>query len=195
MQVEPRTLRKVMGVLGVSLPVVLWFFGGEVRDSISAYHDSRVGPVFSGVLFTIGWYLFAYKGYDRRDDFVGDYACVAAISVAIFPHDDCRTSDLHFTFAAILFVLLIVFCCLFTKGTTKGRCGSRKRRRNIIYRVCGGVMAACLIGVSISISLELQIIFWLESAMLWAFGFAWFVKGSDLPGLKDVAPCKQAKSP
>ena len=46
-------------------------------------------------------------------------------------------------------------------------------------------MAACLIGVGVSISLDLQIVFWLESALLWAFAFAWFVKGANLPGLKD----------
>ena len=62
--VDARTLSRVVGVLGVSPPVVLWLFGGDMQDSISAYYDTPVAPVFSGVLFTVGWYLFACKGYE-----------------------------------------------------------------------------------------------------------------------------------
>lgn len=192
MQVDPRTLRRVIGVLGISLPVILWLFGGELQGSISAYHNTHVGPVFSGILFTVGWYLFAYKGYEKQDDVAGDIACFAAIGVAVFPHDNVSTKDLHFTFAIILFFTLVFFCCLFTKGHTTRKATSRKRRRNWVYWICAGVMMICLIALAILICYgvpgknpEATMVFWLESALLWAFGVAWFVKGTNIPGLRD----------
>ena len=165
-----------------------------MQDSISAYHDTRAGPVFSGVLFTVGWYLFAYKGYCRQDDVAGDIACFAAIGVAVFPHDNCCTEELHFGSAAVLFISLVFFCYLFTKGETQGEGAARKRRRNRVYWICGGVMAICLIVIFIYFRLPDPMkacwpsssVFWLETVMLWAFGVSWFVKGTNIPGLKDL---------
>ena len=189
MQVNPRTLRRVVGLLGICLPIALLLFGGERQESISAYFDTRVGPVLAGVLFTVGWYLFAYKGYERKDDVAGDIACFAAIGVAVFPHNDSTVSGLHFASATILFLSLIYFCYLFTKGD---QTALRKRRRNRVYWTCAAVMVACLLGLAAYlISTEpnnrqdQMIVFWTETLMLWAFGVSWFVKGTDLPGLRD----------
>src|SRR5437762_6551311 len=71
--VSYRTLRRVVGLLGVSLPIVLALWGfalaGKVQlqPSISDYYSLRTRDALVGVLFTIGWFLFTYRGYDWRD--------------------------------------------------------------------------------------------------------------------------------
>ena len=52
-------------------------------------------------------------------------------------------------------------------------------------------MVLCLVALFIYFGLpgknpESPIVFWLESLLLWAFGVAWFVKGTDIPWLRDL---------
>ena len=63
------TLRRVVGILGVALPlvVVLWGFSlcqcSQILPSISDYYDLRTRDVFVGILFVFAWFLFTYRGY------------------------------------------------------------------------------------------------------------------------------------
>lgn len=178
--IDYKTLRKSVGCLGVGLPFALLIFSGKCLDSISAYHDTRVGPVLAGVLFAVGVYLFAYKGHDWRDEYTGDFAGIAAICVAVFPHDGAFWAQIMHHFAAVLlFLALISFCWLFAE--------SHKQGRNKVYYTCGAVMIVCLVLLIIAKICCLDkrdlpligttIVFWLESFLLWAFGVSWFVKG------------------
>jgi len=63
----------------------------------------------------------------------------------------------------------------------------RKKRRNIIYRVCGYMILACIIGMVIvgipSIKEHVQqcnLVFWLESIAVFAFGASWLIKGETI---------------
>ena len=53
------TMRRIVGVLRVALPIVvvvgtfLVTFRVDVEPSISAYADSVMGPAFSGILFVV----------------------------------------------------------------------------------------------------------------------------------------------
>lgn len=190
------TLRRVVGVLGVALPVVLavWGFllvgGIELQSSISHYYGLRTRDAFVGILFAIAWFLFTYRGHERKDDLAGNVACVLALGVAIFPNTGAEWEKFtHFVCAAGLFLVLSYFSLyLFTKSA--GSPTPRKRLRNRVYRTCGVIMLACilLVGVyywrftSTSVA-AIKPVFWLESLALWAFGVSWFVKGETL--LKD----------
>ncbi len=83
------TLRRVVGVLGVSLPVVLAVVGLAMchclEPSISQYYDLRTRDVLVGTLFAVGFFLGTYRGYERRDNIAGNLACVFALGVALFP--------------------------------------------------------------------------------------------------------------
>jgi len=84
-------LRLIVGVLGMALPIVLvvWGFflsGWPPQDSLSDYYSLRTRDAFVGILFVIGWILFAYKGYKKWDSIVGKLACVFAMGVAFFPN-------------------------------------------------------------------------------------------------------------
>lgn len=193
------TLRRTVGVLGVGLPVVLAGLGfglcacTGLQPSISDYYALRSRDAFVGILFAIAWFLFAYRGYDRRDDVAGDLACVFALGVALFPNSGTAwEAVVHFGSAAALFLTLSYFALfLFTKSG--GAPTAAKRLRNRVYRTCGVVMLACILLIGIyhsrlqdSVIAAWKPVFWLESLALWAFGVSWFVKGETV--LKDAAP-------
>ena len=192
------TMRKVVGILGMLLPIIcvvgtlLFTFQFDLRDSISAYFDSVMGPAFAGTLFVVGWFLFAYKGHDARDDKTGDRACLFAMGVAIFPHESMTHAWvpwIHFISAALLFLTLAYFSYfLFTETDEDETPTDEKLFRNKIYRSCGIaiVLFIVLIGLYKLLGLEdtglaaLRPILVLEAFVLWAFGFSWFVKGETL---------------
>ncbi len=194
------TLRRVVGVLGVCMPLIVMVWGFfllsslRVLPSISDYYSLRTRDVFVGTLFAIGWFLYTYRGYDRQDDVTGNLACVFALGVALFPDDGPGFNPIiHFISATLLFLALAYFSLfLFTK--TGGSPTQRKQVRNSVYRICGTIMLVCIVliglcyglGFNFSESAILKPVFWLETFALWAFGFSWFVKGETF--WKDLEP-------
>jgi hypothetical protein len=192
-----RELRTVVGVLGFGLPFILiaWsFLRGDctqIQSSISAYYYCpRTRDVYVGILWTIAWFLFAYKGYARKDDLAGVLAGLCALGTSLFPdHGPGLERVVHLSSALGLFLTLAYFsCCLFTKS--RGAMTPRKQMRNLLYRICGAAILACVGAVAVCLYVlkgallhPLHPVFWLESAALWAFGVSWFVKGGLL--LKD----------
>jgi hypothetical protein len=190
------TLRRTVGALGVLLPFILaggcLLFGscGGLQPSISEYYDTEMRDVLVGVLFTIGWFLFAYKGYDRRDDVAGDLACAFALGIALFPITSTRTATrvVHLFSATCLFLVLAYFSIvLFRKTKSPGVMTQKKRVRNRIYLWCGIAILACIGGIVLYAALPpspalaaLEPVFWLEALALVAFGVSWFVKGETL---------------
>ncbi len=162
--------------------------------SAGANLSLRTRDILIGVLFAIAWFLFTYKGYERRDDVAGYLGCLFALGVALFPSSGAVWEKaVHFTSAFGLFVVLSVFCLLFTKSNkSPDEWKPQKRVRNRIYWVCAWVIWVCL-GLAILYLLFLQDatlggfklsevnpVFWLESFMIWAFAISWFIKGEAL---------------
>jgi hypothetical protein len=190
------TLRRVVGVLGVLLPVLLALgclvLGSctEFPDSISDYYGTALRNILVGILFVIGWFLFTYRGYERKDDIAGDLACVFALGVALFPATSGSTviRSVHFLCAAGLFLVLAYFSLhLFTKTKEGVPMTPEKKIRNGIYKACGVIMLACIACIALYSAFlretpvsVIKPVFWLESLALWAFGWSWFVKGKTL---------------
>ncbi|MBN6039496.1 DUF998 domain-containing protein [Amycolatopsis sp. 195334CR] len=190
-------LRRAVGVIGLALPVVLIvgkivLEGGGTLSSISGYYHSVMRGVFVGSMCAVGTFLLSYRGYNRLDDICGDIAAVAAIGVGLFPvagPDPTPTQRLvetvHVACAAVFFVTLAVFC-LFLFTRTGGEPTRHKTWRNRVYRTCGLVMLACLVliaaeGLWLADELAaLNPVLWLESAAIFAFGVAWWIKGETL---------------
>lgn len=78
-------LRQGMAIIGLIFPIALWIGGGwrHLQTSLSTYYHYSFTPdtfgsgtmrdVFVGVLWTIGGFLFfykgyVYKGYERGED-------------------------------------------------------------------------------------------------------------------------------
>lgn len=202
------TLRKAIGILGTSFPFLLYFgalifYRTGIQSSISSYYHTGMRDVFVGVLCVIGFFLLSYRGHNTWDEVVGDFACVFAIGVALFPTapDGPVSCDVrligyfHLAFAASFFVTLIIFSlCLFTKTHLDREPTTRKRHRNKIYRACGYIMSVCVLLMVIYTLLPDKVgspvkawnpIFWLEAFAVVTFGISWLIKGETIFKDKD----------
>ena len=99
---------------------------------------------------------------------------------------------LHLAFAAAFFATLIYFSLrVFTETDENVPPTPQKEKRNVVYKVCGVIMAICMLAI-IVIALvpgakdslkELAPVFWLEGTAVIAFGVSWLTKGEAI--LKD----------
>jgi hypothetical protein len=202
------TLRNLIGICGILLPVVCLLYaaivcGFDVENSISAYYYTHMRDVFVGILFAAGAFMLAYKGYDW-DAWVSRFAGLCAILTACFGTDKWADHEAHlrvFELATvhnlaagglfISFAFMSIF--LFTKSGEEVL-SDEKKIRNVVYIICGWVIVAC-VAVMIAqmsgltlIPTDLDPVFWLETISLFAFGFSWLVKGETLwPDKKPAA--------
>ena len=88
------TLRKLLGTLGVALPIVLIAgsvaLHGSVLRSISAYYYSPMRDLLVAAFCSIGLFLFTYKGYKDKDELISENiitncAGTMAACVALLP--------------------------------------------------------------------------------------------------------------
>ena len=188
-------LRKVIGVLGISFPFVLSLgalilFKTGLQISISNYYYTGMGDVFVGTLFVIGFFLFAYKGYDG-DYIAGRIGWIAAVGAALVPaHETPEHTDIfgyiHIAFAGLFFITLIYFSLVLFPKTGPEPPTSKKLQRNKVYKAAGYIMIACIVLIVVyyflpediaSIIEAYQPVFWLESIAIIAFGISWLTKG------------------
>lgn len=168
-----KSLRILIGVLGMLLPLLLYFFlyidngHTEVLESISHYYYTRANTVFIIVLSLLAIFLIIYKHEKPIDFYVSSIAGIFALMVIIFPTDNitdvcCDPSkpynisrinensfrvNFHYVSAAIfLGCLTFMSLCLFTKSNSpKNLRTPQKNTRNIIYTVCGVLMLIALL--------------------------------------------------
>jgi hypothetical protein len=199
-------LRKVIGLLGVALPFTLIigaliFFKTGIQGSISSYYYTGMRDIFVGTLWAIGFFLLSYQGYGRIDNIFGNFACVFAVGVALFPTapdiDPSITATwigrIHLIFAASFFFTLMCFSLfLFTKTNPTQQPTPEKLQRNRVYKACGYTLAVCIVLIAMYAFLpnkELSPltayhpVFWLETIAILAFGVSWLTKGEAI--LKD----------
>jgi len=153
------TLRRMLGVLGIALPFVLYFgglifFGDTLQYSISDYYHTRMRDVFVGIIVAIGMFLFSYTGYKDSapitDNTVTNLAGGSAIGLALFRTAPGTELDLggaiHLVFSALFFLgLAYMAFFLFTKSDPSNPPTPRKLIRNTVYRVCAVVMGAAVV--------------------------------------------------
>jgi Protein of unknown function (DUF998) len=201
------TLRRLIGILGMSLPVIV-VVGGFLQNgfviepSISGYYYTNMRDFFVGILCGVALVLSSYRGYERIDRVVALTSGISAIGMVIFPTgvysgkvikvgmfliDDNISAYIHLAFGALFFLSLsFISLFLFTRRHP-GVMGKEKKRRNIIYRACGIVMIAVIFCITLytmflrdtSIS-KIDPVLIFESVGLLAFGISWLIKGNTL---------------
>ena len=186
-------LRKILGWLGMLLAwiVAALYMIFEIKafklpESISAtyYVASCITP-FMIILGSAGILLICYNGYDKVDRIICTLAGVFGLCICIFP---CTAEGKVGTFqlsgevsgvlhniSAFTFFGLLSFnsLFLFTKGVSNPT--PEKKKRNIIFRVCGvGMLASFLLLI------PLRNVFcgtWIvEMIALTFFGISWLTK-------------------
>ncbi len=204
MVISYKTMRKLIGILGIALPVIL--IVGRVFNptpwpgSISAFYYTNMRDALVGILFAVSLFLFSYNGYDLVDIISTDIAALAALGVALFPcnaglpgrvgifHLLPKVSGGFHVFFACLFFLTLAFisAIVFTMHEPDGRIDDDKRARNILYITCAAVIVAAMIATAISMRCDPPLVFLWEAIALWAFGISWLVKGEALPKVQRV---------
>ena len=207
-------MRRAIGILGITLPLILLAgssqFGGckDVQVSISTYYHTNMRNLFVGFNCAVALFLFAYRGHDWRDNLVGYLGCIFVLGVAFLP---CTISTpgqpclipisaqnpligkLHNISAVSYFITLIVYSLFLFPMThmdmvtgEKMFMGRQKKKRNVVYYICGSTMTISLLLIISHIWIlenlcpglkSLNPVFWLESIMLISFGISWLTKG------------------
>lgn len=162
------TLRKIIGILGMALPLLLYTFlyfeSGLLYplESISHYYYTRVSGIFVIILSLLGVFLIIYKGKKSIDFYISLLAGLCALLIVLFPTnnitDICGDSAkkyvvtilpisnfrmyFHYTVAGLFFLCLAYMSFfIFTKSNkSASKRGRQKTIRNRIYRVCGVLM-------------------------------------------------------
>ncbi len=200
------TMRRILGILGIILPFIL-FIGGliagkAIQESISSYYYTNLRDVFIGITCGLALFLISYKGYGNFDDIIATICGACALGVTLFPTftgsdqavivgtfqiSDHISGVIHFICAGLFFgILAFISFFLFTKSNAKIMTG-QKIVRNRIYRACGIIIVISIILIGIyEFFLKTSIIsiikpdLILESFTLWAFGVSWLIKGETL---------------
>lgn len=168
-------VRLALGILGLSLPVIL-FVGGvydhprvgadpRIEPTISDFYHTTYRDIFVGSLCAIGVFLIAYRGYPRQrgdwinDDWLATIAGLAAFGLAFFPNEgggDAVVSTLQNMVGtwwaprlhysfALIFFLCLAGFCFFKFPR------SHREWRCRIYRACGWGIVAALVLTTIAV--------------------------------------------
>lgn len=159
------TLRWLVGLLGMLLPLFLWiilFIQNDVLrplDSISHYFYTRAGSIFIIVVSLLAIFLLVYKGYELIDFILSSVAGICALLLLYFPTNniDCNSVSecnsvithlidnefriiFHFVMAGMfLGSLALMSIFLFTKKESdkNGLIMPDFKGENIIFVTCG----------------------------------------------------------
>lgn len=122
------THRQLIGVLGWTLPIVLWvsscLSGRGFLSSISSYYYSNMRDYMVAALFCASFFLINYKGNRRIDNWITTATGIFGFGAALFPClNNSYTSNqlvgifqipqycskyIHLTSAVIFFLLLAI---------------------------------------------------------------------------------------
>jgi hypothetical protein len=191
------TLRVGIVGLSVSLPLILYvggsWWGGVpgLANSISAYYGEHNGAMrdwFVGILWTVGWFLYMYKGFSALENVLLNLAGGFAVGIAMIP---CNCWDHHLGHAnpwhaviAVSFFVAMGLVCLVCAGDTIKLLPDKQTQRAFTRRYHGiGIIlvASPLAGVIVSYALHEhnQVRFFVEAFGVWTFGYYWWTKSRE----------------
>lgn len=199
-------LRCMLGWLGILLPWIVVILQWMFPESISATYYGEVENylIFSNttivsfmiILGSAGLLLISYKGYDLQDDIVNTVAGIAGIVICLFPCviNSIDRSTIVGTFrvpmyisgvihnvSAIIFFGLLSYNSLFLFTKHADVMTKNKKKRNIIYRVCGiGMMTSFLLFLLPDFYIKVWLI---EAIALFFFGISFLTKADYYPWL------------
>jgi hypothetical protein len=203
-----------IGVAGVAIlfPPSLWVVGEfipalqtQFQPSMSAYYHTPLRNIFVGCLFIIGSFLYLYRGFTRRENYLLNVAGVCAVVIAVCPTlVACNKLDvvcekrLLETFmlpvphaiAAVLFFICIAVSCIFDSKATLSLISSRTRRDlfKVLYLLYGVAMIVLpltaayfsYIGERAFEATDRHLVYRVEFAAVWVFAAYWITKTTEI---------------
>ncbi|MFK8039041.1 MAG: hypothetical protein AB8B74_12170 [Crocinitomicaceae bacterium] len=194
-------IRELLGWLGMLLPFIL--LGGNaiiiktldkdlpiLLNSISHYHYSYVGIVFTGILMAFALLLVSYKGendgsYWLSDNSITNLAGFFAVVVVLIPTDYdsglLKTPNTHCEPYLMYIHLGCAGAFLALLGALSFFKFSKSRYNKALFKFCGIMVWVCIlvlgIGFKLGAATDTSFVFWLEAVALIFFGFSWLLKG------------------
>ncbi|MBP0904429.1 hypothetical protein ACFSKN_12310 [Mariniflexile gromovii] len=177
-----KTLRKLVGVLGMLLPILLCAFLGlisqhyEVLDSISHYYFTRSNVIFIIIVSLMAVFLMIYKGKEPIDFYLSSIAGIAAFLLLLFPTESilsecgglCDSFSISFVVENSVRTVFHYVCAgvflgslaymslfLFTKFNKAEGKTKEKKQRNVVFIICGILMIIALLVVFLGDGLNL----------------------------------------
>lgn len=197
-------LRKILGWLAIGLPfvvaIIYMIFEAHtvmLPHSISAtYHTPSCITPFMIILGSSGILLLCYEGYDKQDKIVCTISGILALAICLFPcrnlpaNTELDPAILIGTFqvpaeicgwihniVAIIFFGLLAYNSYFLFTKSSGEMTVEKKKRNIIFRVCGiGMIASFALLIPLFILGVNSAIWIVEAIALFFFGISWLTK-------------------
>jgi hypothetical protein len=170
--VSYKTLRNLIGYLGMIMPIVLilttWTKHSDkkLELSFSDYYYTSSGDILVAFLCILGAFLFIYKGYNKKENILSTIAGICGIFAAFSPTatEDLRQSfsvhtplrevpeifgyERHTIVAGLFFIILgLISLCCFPQTDVDNRkkhITTHKEKRNNIFKVCGWIMLLCV---------------------------------------------------
>lgn len=171
---EQDTLRILVGLLGILLPVLIWLFvyldTGHTKPifSISHYYYTKGGSVFVITMSLLAIFLMIYKGTKPIDFYLSFSAGLCALLVVFFPTSNiaaicCETDcngkydyvithifdgEIHQVFHFICAGLFLgILACISIFRFTKNNSSEHQNAKydSAIYIACGIIMIICML--------------------------------------------------
>lgn len=194
MKINTIRLRALIGWLGMLLPWIVVLLIGYIPQSISATWYTNACTPFMIILGSASFLLISYKGYELVDDIILTCSGIAGLIICLFPCANgspnnkvgtfllnANISDVVHMISAIVFFLLLAYNSFFLFTKTSGDLTENKKKRNLIYRICGiGVLVSFLI---IFIPNFFHKIWLMETIALFFFGISFLTKANIYPWL------------
>ena len=202
-----KRIRNYAGFLGGILPwisllgaaIVHWNkpFEPGFWSNLSISETYYITPALTGILTAASIVLMCYDGYNLKDSLVTTLSGVFGLLIVLFP---CRcaispdivgffqlpvvTSNIIHCTAAVIFFCLLAYNSLFLFTKTDGNVTKQKKKRNIVYRICGIGMLAIMALMIIPVDFFAKTWF-VEMGALTFFSFSWLTKGGAFGFLND----------
>ncbi len=177
--------------VGTLVGVGLIMLAYEGNDGVEAFWATLAGILAILVAFfpADGWIVLRDFGITTVDNvpYHADYPVNLNPSAQVRPIDNAA-GIVHKLSAITLFSILAFFCLkIFTRGRFEGQDAElSKQRRNVIYRLCGLVIALAVAVILIGNTANhygaisgwdrYNLTFWAEAVALIAFGISWITR-------------------
>lgn len=201
-------LRIGIAVVALLFPPSLWIFGNyfpslqtPFQPSMSAYYHTPLRNIFVGCLFIIGSFLYIYRGFTKRENYLLNIAGISAILIALCPtmitcdklDVVCRahakevfTLPIQHGIATLIFFVCIAATCILDSKVSLAFITDSKRRglfQKLYYSYGIAMIALPLFVAYLSYAGEADenltdrhISYRAEFAAVWVFALYWITK-------------------
>jgi hypothetical protein len=200
--VDSRTLKLLVGLIAIFLPLEVWLFSTSPLLSISAsyYQGGWAQEAFLGSGYAICALMLVHNGRTPGEMIASKIAAVAAFVIAWNPCGCIIGSALdnpwaspphesvHDAAALTQFLMLAYFCFSFWR-TARRKGHKQAIWRSWFYALCGVLILGSIVASAVAKQSASSNVFCFEAVGLLAFGVSWLLASRTIPGI--TAPHEQ----